>query len=191
LPWDTVLAFLQSIDRSTPMGRRDYAMFLLVVTYGLRACEVVSLTLDDIDWRADRLCVPRRKVRSPLVLPLTPEVGAAIVAYIRDGRPRLTYREVFLRERAPAGTLEPTVFGHVFRGRIRSSGLTIPDLGPHCLRHSLAIHLLRQGLPLKSIGDLLGHRNAESTCVYLRLHVEDLRDVALDLPAKTCEEARP
>jgi len=190
LPWETVLAFLRSIDRSTPMGRRDYAMFLLVVTYGLRSCEVVSLTLDDIEWRAGRLRVPRRKVRTPLVLPLTAEVGAAIVAYLRDGRPHLTYREVFLRARAPAGTLKPTALTEAFQGQVRHSGLPIPYQGPHCLRHSLALHLLRRGLPLKAISDLLGHRGAESTCVYLRLHVEDLRDVALDLPADPRAEVR-
>jgi integrase/recombinase XerD len=191
LPWETVLAFLRSIDRSTAMGRRDYAMFLLVATYGLRSCEVVSLRLDDIAWREGRVCVPRRKVRAPLILPLTPEVGAAIVAYLQNGRPQLTYREVFLRARAPAGRLKPTAVSEAFQGRVRRSGLPIPYQGPHCLRHSLAVHLLRQGMPLKAIGDLLGHRSAESTCVYLRLHLEDLRDVALDLPADAQPRVRP
>jgi integrase/recombinase XerD len=188
LSWETVLALLRAIDRSTPMGRRDYAMFLLVVTYGLRSCEVVSLRLDDIGWRDGRLRVPRPKVRAPLVLPLTPEVGGAVLAYLRDGRPALSHREVFLRVRAPAGTLKPTALTEAFQGWVRRAGLPIPFQGPHCLRHSLAIHLLRQGTPLKTIGDLLGHRSAESTCVYLRLHVEDLRDVALDLPAAECQE---
>jgi site-specific recombinase XerD len=191
LPWETVLAFLRSIDRSTPMGRRDYAMFLLVVTYGLRCCEVVSLSLEDLDWREGRLNVPRPKVRSPLMLPLTAEVGAAILAYLQDGRPTLPHRQVFLRSRAPAGTLKPTALTEAFQGWVRRSGLPIPYQGPHCLRHSLAVHLLRQGTPLKTIGDLLGHRSTESTCVYLRLHVEDLRDVALALPADVRGEVQP
>jgi site-specific recombinase XerD len=191
LPWETVRAFVQSIDRSTPMGRRDYAMFLLVVTYGLRSCEVVSLTLDDVEWRAGRLRVPRPKVRSALVLPLTPEVGGALLAYLRDGRPHLPFREVFLRTRAPLGALKPTALTEAFQGWVRRSGLHIPYQGPHCLRHSLAVHLLRQGMPLKAIGDLLGHCSAESTCVYLRLHVEDLRDVALDLPDQARAEVHP
>jgi integrase/recombinase XerD len=182
LPWDTVLTFLKSLDRTTPMGRRDYAMFLLITTYGLRTSEVVALTLDDVAWREGQLRVPRPKMRSPLTLPLTPEVGAALLAYMRDGRPQLPHRQIFLRARAPAGTLKPTAVTEAFQGRVRRSGLSIPYQGPHCLRHSLAVHLLRQGTPLKTIGDLLGHRSAESTCVYLRLHVEDLRDVALDLP---------
>lgn len=190
LPWETTRALLRAVDRSTPMGRRDYAMLLLAATYGLRSCEVVALTLDDVKWRADQLCVHRPKVRTPLVLPLIPDVGAALVDYLRHGRPKLAYREVFLRVRAPAGTLKPTAFTEVFQGWVRRSGLSIPFQGPHCLRHSLAVHLLRQGASLKAIGDLLGHRSAESTCVYLRLHVEDLRGVALDLPAKASKEAR-
>ncbi|MCP4036864.1 MAG: tyrosine-type recombinase/integrase [bacterium] len=190
LPWETVLALLRAIDRSTPMGRRDYAMLLLVVTYGLRTCEVVSLGLGDIAWRKGRLQVARSKVRAPLMLPLTKEVGAAILAYLQDGRPALAHREIFLRARAPAGTLKPTAVTEAFQGWVRRSGLPIPFQGPHCLRHSLALHLLRQGTSLKTIGDLLGHRSTESTCVYLRLHVEDLRDVALDLPTEARQEMR-
>ncbi len=191
LAWETVRAFLRSIDRSTPMGRRDYAMFLLVVTYGLRTCEVVSLKLKDIDWRAGALRVPRPKVRSTLVLPLTMEVGDAIHAYLRDGRPHLPHPEVFLRARGPAGTLKPTALTEAFQGWTRRSGLPIPYEGPHCLRHSLAVHLLREGASLKTIGDLLGHRSAESTCVYLRLHVEDLREVGLDVPTDDRTEVHP
>jgi site-specific recombinase XerD len=182
LPWSIVRAFLAAIDRSTAMGRRDYAMFLLIATYGLRTSEVAGLRLDDIEWRAGRLRVSRPKTTSPLVLPLTEEVAAALVDYLRHARPPLPDREVFLRVRAPEGRLRPTAVTEAFQGWTRRSGLTIPYQGPHCLRHSLALRLLRQGASLKMIGDLLGHRSVESTCVYLRLHVEDLRDVALDLP---------
>lgn len=188
LSWDTVQALLRTIDRSTPMGRRDYAMLLLVATYGLRSCEVVSLEFGDILWQDNQLHVTRSKVRSSLVLPLTTEVGAAILAYLRDGRPSFVHRKIFLRVRAPEGPLKPTALTEVFQGWVRRSGLPIPFQGPHCLRHSLAVHLLRQGTPLGTIGDLLGHRSAESTCVYLRLHVEDLREVALDLPAAARQE---
>jgi site-specific recombinase XerD len=187
LPWETVRAFLAAIDRSTPTGRRDYAMFLLIVTYGLRTSEVAAMRLDDLEWRARRIRVGRPKVKAPLILPLTDEVGAALVDYLRHARPDLPYREVFLRVRAPAGRLKPTAVTEAFQTWTRRGGLPIPYQGPHCLRHSLAVHLLRQGAPLKAIGDLLGHRSLESTCVYLRLHVEDLRDAALGLP----QEVRP
>jgi site-specific recombinase XerD len=182
LPWDTVRAFLAAIDRSTPMGKRDYAMFALLATYGLRTSEVAALELGDLEWRAGNLRVPRPKTKTPLLLPLTEEVGAALIDYVRHARPESPRREVFLRVRAPAGPLRPTAVTEAFQGWTRRSALPIPYKGPHCLRHSLAIHLLRQGTSLKAIGDLLGHRSAESTCVYLRLHVEDLRHVALDLP---------
>ena len=182
LAWETVRAFLAAIDRSTAMGRRDYAMFLLVATYGLRTSEIATLRLDDIEWRAGRLRVPRPKNRTPLVLPLTEDVGAALADYLRHARPDLPRREVFLRVRAPAGHIEPTAVTEAFQGWVRRSGLPIPYQGPHCLRHSLAVHLLRRGTPLTAIGEILGHRSAEATCVYLRLHVEDLRDAALNLP---------
>jgi integrase/recombinase XerD len=184
LPWETVQAFLAAIDRSTAMGRRDYAIFLLIATYGLRTSEIAALRLDDVDWRASLVRVRRPKTQTPLLLPLTDPVGAAILDYLRHARPSLPLRELFLRVRAPAGPLAPTAVTEAFQGWTRRGRLQIPYQGPHCLRHSLAVHLLRQGTSLKAIGDLLGHRGAESTCVYLRLNVEDLRDAALDLPAE-------
>ena len=183
LPWATVCAFLQSIDRSTAIGRRDYAVFQLMINYGLRSCDVVALKLDDIDWRKRRLHVDQRKTSTPLVLPLTDTVGESLLEYLRQGRPQAEYREVFLRHRAPKGVLKATAVGEAFQAWSRRSELSIPFQGPHCLRHSYAVHLLRQGASMKTIGDLLGHRSAESTCVYLRLDVEDLREVALNLPS--------
>jgi site-specific recombinase XerD len=194
LPWSTVRALLRSIDTSDVLGRRDYAMLLLVATYGLRTCDIVAMKLDDIDWRGGTFRIGQQKTATPMLLPLTDDVGAAIVAYLRDGRPTTKLREVFLRERAPAGVLKPTAVTEAFQAWSRRSGLAIPYQGPHCLRHSVAVHLLREGAPLKTIGDLLGHRSAEATCVYLRLAVEDLRDVALPLPVSAptvVREVRP
>jgi site-specific recombinase XerD len=185
LPLETVRAFLDSIDRSTPMGVRDYAIFLLIATYGLRAGEIVALTLDDVEWRAGRIRVAQRKTATPLLLPLTDAVGKALLDYLRRGRPALPYREIFLRCRAPAGALKPTAVTEAFHGWSRRSGLAIPIQGPHCLRHSYAVRLLRQGVSLKTIGDVLGHRSAESTCVYLRLAIDDLRSAALPLPCES------
>jgi len=190
LPWPTVQAFLRAIDRTTARGRRDYAMFLLVATYGLRASEIVALTLDDIEWRAGRLRVVQGKTDTRLLLPLMDEVGAALLDYLRHGRPALAYRELFLRVRPPAGILKPTALCEAFQACARRSGLAIPFHGPHCLRHSYAVHLLRQGTALKTIGDVLGHRSTEATSAYLRLAVEDLRDVALDLPHAAVAEGR-
>jgi integrase/recombinase XerD len=183
LPWETVRALLDAIDRTTPTGLRDYTMLFLSATYGLRACEIVALTLDAIDWRAQVLHVPARKRASSRVLPLTDPVGTLLIDYLRRARPPSGHRELFLRARGPAGRLKPTAVSNVFQTHVKRSGLPIPFHGPHCLRHACAIHLLREGTSLKAIGDLLGHRTAESTCVYLRLAVTDLRAVPLSVPA--------
>lgn len=182
LPWETVQAFLRSIDRNTAMGKRDYAMFSLIATYGLRACDIVALKLDDIKWRQERIKVCQMKTGNALVLPLTNEVGSAIYDYLKEVPRYGSYREVFLHIRAPGGTLKPTAVIEAFQGWSRRGGLDIPYKGTHCLRHSYALYLFRRGLPLKTIGDLLGHRTPESTGIYIRLTTEDLREVALNMP---------
>jgi site-specific recombinase XerD len=189
LPWDTVRAFLDGIDRSSRAGLRDYAMFVLIAAYGLRGCDIADLQLDDIDWRAGELRVRQRKTGQPLLLPLTAPVAAALVAYLRNCRPRCAYREVFLTAVAPIVPLKRQAVGYAFRNRVRASHLDIPFEGVHCLRHSYAVHLLRRGTSLKTIGDLLGHASAESTYVYLRVNTDDLREVALPLPVSPNREA--
>jgi integrase len=193
LPWETVRTFLLSIDRSTAKGRRDFAMFLLVATYGLRSSEVRALDLDDVAWRARQIRVPRPKIGTALLLPLTDEVAAALLDYLRRGRPASMHRRLFLRVEFPLGPLGLGAVGNAFRVWARHAGIRPPSRGgPHSLRHALALHLLREGAALKTIGDLLGHRSAEATGVYLRLDVDDLRDVALPLPpAALTEEVRP
>jgi integrase/recombinase XerD len=188
LPWETVQAFLRSIDRNTPMGKRDYAMFSLIATYGLRACDIVALKLDGIKWRQRRIEVCQAKTGNPLELPLTDEVGSAIYDYLTVVPRYGNYREVFLRIRAPGGILKPTAVIEAFQGWSKRSGLDIPYKGTHCLRHSYALYLFRRGLPLKTIGDLLGHRTPESTGVYIRLTTEDLREVALNVPTFSAVE---
>jgi integrase/recombinase XerD len=182
LPWDTVTSLLRSIDTTSAMGLRDYTMFLLIATYGLRASEVVALTLDDVRWRQGVLRIHQRKTSSPLELPLTNEVLAAMVKHLKRTPPPAPYRRVFLRMRAPIGLLKPTAVTEAFQALVRKSGFSIPYQGPHCLRHSYALHLLKNGTPLTTIGDILGHRTAESTSMYLRLATGDLREVALAVP---------
>jgi site-specific recombinase XerD len=193
LPWNDVLSLLRSIDRSTLKGCRDYAMLVLIATYGLRRSEVAGLAIDDIQWRARVIRVKRPKIGTPLAVPLTDEVATALVAYLRQRTGQANQRRLFLRVRAPWGPIEPTAVYDVFDAWATRAGVRVPELGgPHTLRHGLAMHLLRQGTPLKTIGDVLGHRTVESTGVYLRLQVEDLRDVALPLPTRgSCLEGRP
>jgi site-specific recombinase XerD len=174
---------LRSVDRTTPKGRRDYAMLLMIATYGLRVSEIASLKIDDVSWRSRRIRLQRPKVGHPLALPLTDEVAAALLDYLRRDRPVSAHRHLFLRVRIPSGPVKSTAVCDVFDAWATRAGIRLPLRGgPHCLRHSLAVRLLRQGASVKSIGDLLGHRSAESTGVYLRLQVDELRDVALPLP---------
>jgi len=184
LPWETVRKLLQSIDRTSPMGLRDYAMFLLIATYGLRASEIVAISLEDIGWRQRILRIHQRKTSSPLELPLTNEVLSALVKHLKRTPPPQPYRRVFLRMRAPMGVLKPTAVTEAFQALVRKSGISISYQGPHCLRHSYAVNLLKIGTPLKTIGDILGHRTAESTSMYLRLATGDLREVALETPGR-------
>lgn len=182
LPWDQVQVLLGSIDRSTPVGLRDFTVLYLAAAYGLRSAELVRLTLDDIHWRKRALRIQQTKTRQALQLPLTDEAANILIRYLREARPASACREVFLRSRAPRGPLGPTALRQILVHRLQLSGLEVPACGMHVLRHSFAMRLLQQGVASKDIGDALGHRDAESTSVYLRLDVEALREVALPMP---------
>lgn len=191
LPWKTVQALLRSIPKHTAMGQRDYTTLFLMATYGLRCCEVAALTLDDVDWRASRLRIPQSKTRNMLELPLTDEAARVLIDYLRQVPRPNGYRNLFFRMRPPIGILTRESLREIFQSRSRRSGLDIPFQGPHCLRHSYAVHLLRQGTPLKTIGDLLGHQHPESTASYLRLATEDLREVGLSVPRTNRKKGGP
>jgi integrase/recombinase XerD len=131
-PWEEVCTFLDTIDRTTAMGRRDYAIFLLIATYGLRACDILSLTLDDFRWRQGELRVAQRKTGHPLVLPLTDAAGEAVLHYLRDGRPPIASRQLFLRVRAPMGPLKSTAINDAFEACYKRSGLRLPLASMAC-----------------------------------------------------------
>jgi integrase len=181
-----VQTLLNSIDRCSSVGLRDFTMFLLMATYGLRASDVVALTLDDIHWRARKIAISQRKTGAVLELPLTNAVGAALYRYLKKAPPPPPFRQIFLRIKAPIGTLKTSALSKAFRVWARRSGVDIPGTGScHRIRHSYAVFLLRKGTPVKTIGDLLGHRTLQSTSTYLRFAIEDLRDVALPVPAES------
>jgi integrase/recombinase XerD len=168
----------------TPCGLRDHAILMLLATYGLRAGEVVRLRLDDIDWRGEKFRVRQSKTGNELVLPLLSTVGEALLKYLRNGRPKTEIREVFLRARAPLGAFKRGSSLHVIvQERLKKAGVKVQGRhGPHAFRFARAGSLLRAGVALKPIGDLLGHRSAASTEVYLRLATEDLRAISIDVP---------
>jgi integrase/recombinase XerD len=170
-------------DRSA-IGLRDYAILMMLSTYGLRAGEVTRLRLEDIDWRADRFYVRHTKTGSQSVLPLLPSVGDALLDYLRRGRPASDVREIFVRARAPyRGFQSGSSLYTPVRRRLEAAGIyPVGKRGPHAFRHARAVSLLRAEVSVKGIGDLLGHRSAESTAAYLKLATEHLRGVALDVP---------
>ena len=172
-------------DRS-PLGRRDYAILMLLSTYGLRAGEITGLRLSDIDWRHERLRIRHTKTGAYSELPLLRGPANALLEYLERGRPATRFREVFLRSLAPYRPLcGGAALHHMLGRRLRAVGVVLSGKrGVHLLRHSRAVSLLRGGVPIKVIGDVLGHRSERSTTAYLKLATEDLRAVALDLPAE-------
>jgi site-specific recombinase XerD len=172
-------ALLGSCDRRTAVGRRDYAVILILVRLGLRACEVAALRLPDIDWRAGRITVHGKGQRVDQ-LPLPVDVGAAIAAYLRHARPRTDRREVFLRVIAPRIGLDRGGVSLIVRHACVRAGLE--PCGSHRLRHSLACDMVRGGVPLHAIGQVLRHRDAASTSIYARIDIEQLRTVARPWP---------
>lgn len=177
--WDDVRRMLEAVDQRSPVGRRDYAILLLLVTYGLRAREVALLTLDDIDWKRERLHVRERKADHVAVYPLSPVVGEAIVAYLKDGRQQTAERRLFLRHLAPHQSLTHEAVSGRASHYLHKAGISVRRAGSHTLRHACVQRLTDAGFPLKTIGDYVGHRSAASTEIYSKVAVETLRGVAI------------
>jgi len=175
---EQVERLLQSCDRRRPVGRRDYAMLLLMARLGLRAGEIHTLTLDDLDWEAGVLTV-RGKGKKQDRLPISREVGNALVQYLRHGRPPCATRRLFVRAKAPfRGLARNGSVCAVVRYACRRAGLSPAHQGAHLLRHSLATTVLRYGASLREIGDLLRHRLPQTTEIYAKVDLEGLRTVA-------------
>ena len=182
---DQVRAVLEHIYKDkTPVGLRDYAIALLLATYGLRAGEIARLRLEDINWKREEFCVIQSKSHLPLRLPLSIEVGNAIFRYLRRGRRHSKAHEVFLRSRAPQGPFHhASSLGSMIQRRLQQAAIRVDGRrGTHAFRYAHAVNLLRAQVPFKTIGDLLGHRSPTSTAGYLKLATNDLRSVALEVP---------
>lgn len=174
-----VTALLRSCDRRTALGRRDYAVVLTLARLGLRAGELAGLRLEDLDWRAGLLLV-HGKGNCVEQLPIPDDVGTAITAYLRRARPRTDSREVFLTARAPRTGLARSGVSYIVRRACVRAGLA--PFGPHRLRHSLACQMVRAGVPLPEIGQVLRHKAMASTAIYARVDVDQLRTVAQPWP---------
>ncbi|MFN0314549.1 MAG: tyrosine-type recombinase/integrase [Burkholderiales bacterium] len=182
LDWTTVRRLLASIRRRSPRDWRDYAILHLMAYYGLRPSEVAALRLDSVDWEAGSLRVEQCKTRSVLVLPLADRTLRLLRRYLRLARPNSDLPQLFLRIRSPIKALRNYGVIDIFSYRAVKSSLPIDGASSYSLRHAFAMRLLRRGVGVKTIGDLLGHRSLEATCVYLRVDIDMLRTVALPVP---------
>lgn len=179
IAWEEVHRMLQAVDPRSPVGKRDYAILLLLVTYGLRAREVAALTLEDLDWKCDRLHVRGRKAGHSTAYPLTPVVGEALLDHLRQNRPNAAGRSLFFRAPAPHTPLSWHAVSLRAKHYIRKAGINVPRPGSHTLRHTCVQRLVEAHLPLKTIGDFVGHRTPDATAVYAKVNLEALREVAL------------
>ena len=179
---EDVLRLLASIREDRPVDKRDRAILMLFVTYGLRAGEVVGLRLDDLDWENEIIRVRCPKPGRTHVWPLSPDVGNAILRYIREARPTGLGRSLFFTSHAPIRPVGRKTLGKIVSDRLAGIGIVSGRRGTHALRHAAAQHLLDQGMSMKVIGDFLGHRDPSSTAIYAKLNLAALREVAaLDL----------
>jgi len=185
--WDRelLIKLLDTVDRSSPRGKRDYAMLLLACRLGLRLGDIRELKLDDIDWEAEMISITQSKTKSPLCLPLTNEVGNALIDYIKFARPETNYRHVFLKLTQPFTPYgKNTHFYNIVRYWRDLSGIKLRNQqhqGLHSLRHSLASYLLEDNTPFSVIADILGHASMNSTMIYAKTSIETLRQVALTI----------
>ena len=178
-----VQTVLDGCDRATALGRRDYAILMMLAKLGMRAGEVATLTLDDMDWRSGEMLI-RAKGRQRVRMPIPPDVGAAVVAYLRDGRPKSSCRRLFLRTLAPnVGFESGCAITMIAKAALERAGIRgYAHQGAHLFRHSLATELLRSGATLSQIGQLLRHESHDTTRIYAKVDIEALRPLSLPWP---------
>lgn len=183
LPAAQVQKVLDGCDRASPTGRRDFAILMMLAKLGLRADEVATLTLDDVDWRAGEMVV-QAKGRQRARMPIAPDVGAALAAYLRDGRPKSSCRRLFLRSLAPhIGFASGSAITMIAKTALERAGIHgYAHQGAHIFRHSLATELLRSRATLSEIGHLLRHKSHDTTRIYAKVDIEALRTLSLPWP---------
>lgn len=180
---DEVERILKSVDRNNPIGRRNYAILILVAKLGLRISDARLLHFDSIDWQNKRLSITQKKTGVPLALPLLDDVGWAIIDYLKNGRPETDSEYIFVRHAAPYGPLTSTLRKTVVKA-IQKAGVNTPadkPIGMHTFRHSIASSMLANGAKLSEISQTLGHSTPESTQTYISVDIELLRQCALEV----------
>lgn len=183
LPWTDIRSILHTAQRGGPASCRDYAVLLLMASYGMGAAETVSIRIEDIDWSGELLRVRRPKTGVSIVLPLLPVVAKAVAAYIENQRPHhAKARTIFLSVHLPHRPMSTSAVRYLVRKHARKAGVCAELLGGHAFRHSHATRQVNTGANLKIVGDILGHRRPESTSVYVRVALQRLRAVGLPVP---------
>jgi integrase/recombinase XerD len=180
-----ILRLLKSVDRANPIGKRDYAILLLAVKLGLRRSDLRNLKLESLKWETNRIELVQEKTGQVLNLPILEEIGAALIDYLKNGRPKVLSEYVFLKHVPAYEKLSPTGLNNIANKYFRQAGITIPKgkkHGLHALRHSLASHLLENQTPIVVISEILGHLNSHTTGIYLKIDLHQLRTCALEVP---------
>jgi len=173
---------LGSCNQNSQIGRRDYAVLLLLARLGLRAGEVVHLSLENINWAAGEVLIRGKSAREDR-LPLLPDVGQALADYLKRDRPVCSCRRVFLRMKAPRrGFSSSTAVDCIFKRALARADLHPPHKGAHLLRRSLATTMLRRGASLTQIGEVLRHQLAQTTEIYAKVDFTALRALAQPWP---------
>ena len=181
---EEVQKLLDSVDRGNPKGKRDYAMLLLASRLGMRAGDICGLSFKNIDWEHNEIQLIQEKTKESILLPLLPEVGSAIIDYLKHGRPITESTTIFMRHICPITPLTPPTLHSIVWNYLQLAGVRVPEgkkHGPHALRHSLASALLEENTPLPIIAEVLGHTTTETTSIYLKIDVNHLRSCALDI----------
>lgn len=184
---EEISRILSAVDRGNPLGKRNYAMILLGARYGLRIGDIRTLKLRDVDFAANRIHIVQQKTGKPLTLDLLPDVGWALIDYLKYGRPQVEAAEIFLRHVQPYGPLgEADNMGYILCQYAHAAGIH-KNKGTgrnsfHMLRYSLASDLIQQGVSLTTISGILGHSELSVTSKYTQLDVPQLADCALEVP---------
>lgn len=179
---DELQKLIAAIDRGNPKGKRDYAIILLACCLGLRSLDIRNLKRENFHWEEKKLVLIQSKTREPLSLPLTPEVGWAVIDYLQYGRPKIESPYIFLTHTPPFGSFaEDDNLHYLIRRYMKLAHLPIDSKkrGMHSLRHTLASHLLEKDTPLATISELLGHVDTNSTAVYLKIEIQKLKECSL------------
>lgn len=179
---DNIEKLLGQIDRDSPIGKRDYALLLIVIHLGVRDGDVRELKFENINWQSNRIEFIQSKTSQFQSLPLLPEIGNAIIDYLKNGRPASESPNIFIKHTAPYDGIKKA--GNIVTKYLRRADIPIEgdrQHGIHSLRHSLANRLLFQGVPLDIISGILGHITVNSAKEYMHLDINNLRRCALEV----------